>query len=90
VENNVKYSDYKTSCTLLSSSELSAGGKPLVNQLGIFELGQGFGATNGKVLDETGKVLAEGFGMPTDLVKKSDRAYYLLNYMNGKIDLLTY
>lgn len=88
VDKNGTVSDYKTGFTLLSGIELSAGGKPLVTQLGIFEMG--FGATSGKVLDETGKVLAEGFGMPTDLVKKSDRAYYLLNYMNGKIDLLTY
>lgn len=90
VDKNGTVSDYKTGFTLLSGIELSVGGKPLVTQLGVFEMAQGFGATNGKVLDETGRVLAEGFGMPTGLVRASDRSYYLFNYMTGKIDLLTY
>jgi hypothetical protein len=81
-------SEYKTGLTLLSSVALTVGNKPLVTQLGIF--GAGFGATDGKVLDESGKVLAEGFGMPTDIIRKDDRSFYVVNYLSGKIDLLTY
>ena len=80
---------HKSGFSLLSSLELTANGKLLATQLGVFGA-TGFGEAEGKVVDEAGNVLASGFGMPTDIVKKSDREFYLLNYLNGKIDLLAY
>ncbi len=89
VDKSGTVSDYKTGFSTLSAINFTAGGKPLVVQLGVFGA-TGFGPTEGKVLDETGKVLAEGFGMPTDLIKNNDRSYYLVNYLSGDIDLLSY
>lgn len=90
VDRSGNVSDYKTGLSLLTSVALTVSNKPIVTQMGVFVMGAGYGATDGKVVDEAGNVLAEGFGMPTDIIKKNDRSFYVVNYLSGKIDLLSY
>ena len=82
-------SEYKKGLSLLSNLNFTVGKKVIATQLGVFG-NTGFGDTSGKVVNEEGAVLAEGFGMPTDLVKIDERNFYIVNYLSGSIDKLSY
>ncbi|WP_159470161.1 ScyD/ScyE family protein [Dyadobacter sp. 3J3] len=80
---------YKDKFTTLTGITLSANGKPIVIQHGVFGA-MGFGAKSGKVLDENGNILLDNVSRPTGIVRAGDRLFYLLSYTDGTISKLTY
>ncbi|WP_221392159.1 ScyD/ScyE family protein [Dyadobacter sp. NIV53] len=89
VDQSGNVSVYKSDFTTLTAITLSANNKPIIVQHGIF--GQmGFETKSGKVLDENGKTLLDNISRPTDIVRASDKTYYLLSYQDGTISKLSY
>ena len=89
VDNAGTVSEYKTNYTTLSGITLSVNNKPIVIQHGTFGA-MGFEALSGKVLDENGNTLLSNLSQPTDIVRASDKVYYLLSYRDGTISKLSY
>lgn len=80
---------YKSDFTTLTGIALSVNNKPIVIQHGIFG-SMGFEAMSGKVLDENGKILLGNITRPTDIIRASEKTYYLLSYADGTISKLSY
>jgi hypothetical protein len=80
---------YKSNFTTLTGIALSVNNKPIVIQHGLFGP-MGFGAMSGKVLDENGNMLLGNISRPTDIIRASEKIYYLLSYADGTISKLSY
>lgn len=89
VNDDATVSEYKGDFTTLSGITLSVNNKPIVIQHGTFGA-MGFEALSGKVLDGAGKTLLSNISQPTDIVRASDKMYYLLSYRDGTISKLSY
>lgn len=81
-------STYKSGYETLISIALTQNNKPLVLQYATFS--PGFAPNSGALLNENGDVLLSALNLPTDILRFSDREFYLLSYGDGTISKLSY
>jgi hypothetical protein len=83
---------YKSGFTALTDIALTAENNPLVLQMATFAYmppaNVGFQPLTGAVLNESGKVLINGLAMPTDLLTRDGRTFYVLSRALGTIQKL--
>lgn len=80
---------YQSGFTTLSGIALSVNNKPIVLKHGTLGA-RGFVQGSGEVLDGNRKTILKDISQPTDIIRATEKTYYLLSYKDGTITRLSY